>query len=232
MGKLVLNGVEYIGGGSGGSDVVKQSKIDNLNNYRVILSKTDSDNEETAPVNKSPKLTFNPKIGKLHIGKQTLDTGEHSSTGTIELHYTDEGSNTTTLISPTSGITTDSYGFDIVLTNDTWDGTNNSLKDAIASGGSTIITYEKTITTNSHGWWAVEDKDGNILDPETYLLLDVSVRINNSDGAWNAYGFDWFIDKEQSETDYKYLGSMYNINTWYRPDNQGTYTVVVSYRPR
>ena len=109
----------------------------------------------------------------------------------------------------------------------------NGVEYIGGGSGSEIITYEKTITTNSHGWWVVKDKNGNVLDPDEYDLINVIAKIdNNAQGSWNAYGFTWFINKEQGDTDYKYLGSIYDINNWGRPDYSGTYTVVVSYRPR
>lgn len=198
MGKLVLNGVEYIGGSSGGgSSVMPNSPI---SPGEVALS--------------LQTLRVDGDVYRIMPGATVVEIAQADYNHLSESQKKD---GSIYMVQDSSASVNKIYYMDT---------------EYATNGGSEITTYEDTITTNEHGWWAVKDKDGNLLDPETYLLLDVSVRINNSDGAWNAYGFNWFIDKEQNEASYKYLGTIYNINTWYRPDNQGTYTVVVSYRPR
>lgn len=161
MGKLVLNGEAYIGGASGGSggtdEKVKQSPVSDSNNYRVILSDTATDTEETADVNKSNKLSFNPQSGVLRVGRTSLESGENSTVGKIQLFRVEMGGTVKSmLIDPNSGIIGDSSNFDILLLSGTWDGTHDSLKDALASGGgggvepSTSVPFNK-IADNVNG---------------------------------------------------------------------------------
>lgn len=198
MGKLVLNGVEYIGGGSGGGSSVMPNSPISPGEVAVSLQtlRVDGDVYRIMPgatVVEIAQADYN------HLSESQKKDGsiymvQDSSASVNKIYYMDT--------------------------------------EYATNGGSEITTYETTITTTDHGWWVVKDKNGNVLYPEDYELLNVVAKVNNSDGAWSALGFVWFINKEQGDTDYKYLGSIYDINNWGRPDYSGTYTVVVSYRPR
>lgn len=125
-----------VGGGGGTDEKVKQSPVSDSNNYRVILSDTDTDVEETADVNKSSKLSFNPQSGVLRVGRTSLESGENSTVGKIQLFRVEMGGTVKSmLIDPNSGIIGDSSNFDILLLSGTWDGTHDSLKDALANAG-------------------------------------------------------------------------------------------------
>ena len=50
--------------------------------------------------------------------------------------------------------------------------------------GDTFITYSKSVTTTQYGWWIVEDEDGNTLDPDTYVIIDISVNVRYYDVFW------------------------------------------------
>ena len=36
-----------------------------------------------------------------------------------------------------------------------------------------LENYSKTVTTTSSGWWVIQDKDGNDLDPTKHVLVSV-----------------------------------------------------------
>lgn len=146
----VVDGEWAAAAGESTDEKVKQSPVADLQQYRVILSDTATDTEETADVNKSNKLKFSPKDGRLIIGRNTLESGENSVTGKIQLEYTEQGNvqdvHHIMVISPFSGIAADSPSFDIQLPDNTWDGTNSSLKTTIASLQSRIAALESALT--------------------------------------------------------------------------------------
>ena len=123
------------GGGGSTSNDVTQTSINDSERHRLILSNSGTDNTEVAGVYKNNKLTFNPKASRLFIGYNTLSTGDTSINGSIQLQQKDQVSETSTVLTALTGIASDSPIFDVTLIEDTWDGTNHSLKDAIANAG-------------------------------------------------------------------------------------------------
>lgn len=164
----VVNGEWAVATGESTDEKVKQSPVADLQQYRVILSNTDTDTEETADVNKSNKLKFSPRDGRLTIGRNTLENGEHSVVGKIQLEYTEEGNESNVyhimLISPFDGITADSPSFDIELVeNATWDGTNSSLKTTIASLQSETVSVNGSLNN-----LAQEVEENKIVNTKTF----------------------------------------------------------------
>lgn len=106
--------------------------------YRVLLSNDETDDPEEAEAHKSNKLRFDPSTSTLYIGKNSLNIGESYSDGRILLYYTKMAGAVfnSMYITAEDGITTNAADFDIRFTGgNTWDGTNNSLKAALATAG-------------------------------------------------------------------------------------------------
>ena len=87
----------------------------------------------------------------------------------------------------------------------------------ISSGGGgsgdSFITYTKTITTTNYGWWTVEDKDGNVLDPDEYIIVDISVTPYYYDVLWST----------DSDGGNHYFATLININDVYEVRSSTTY---------
>ena len=92
-----------------------------------------------------------------------------------------------------------------------------------SGGGSEIITYTRTITTNDYGWWFVEDKNNQPLYVDNYTLLSVNCIVDNSSGTWRGIGVESFVDINQ----YRIRFQDINDGGFYR--NSATYTIEVSY---
>lgn len=166
-----------VGGGGGTDEKVKQSPVSDSNNYRVILSDTDTDVEETADVNKSSKLSFNPQSGVLRVGRTSLESGENSTVGKIQLFRVEMGGTVKSmLIDPNSGIIGDSSNFDILLLSGTWDGTHDSLKDALANagGGETRTTLYAPADPQQENTITLSDSVANYDYIEVYFLCYIA----------------------------------------------------------
>lgn len=152
------------GGGGSTSNDVTQTSINDSERHRLILSNSGTDNTEVAGVYKNNKLTFNPKASRLFIGYNTLSTGDTSINGSIQLQQKDQVSETSTVLTALTGIASDSPIFDVTLIEDTWDGTNHSLKDAIANAGS---SYSEVTGTLVSGSTSITLTDSNITTDST-----------------------------------------------------------------
>lgn len=114
-----------------------------------------------------------------------------------------------TITSPTNG-----QGLIYDATNQTW--VNGSVGGGGGSGD-TFITYSKSVTTTQYGWWVIEDEDGNTLNPNTYVIIDISV---------NACYYDvfWYQD---SAGDYR--ASLFDINDGNTVRSSSTRTWTITY---
>lgn len=94
--------------------------------YRVLLSKSDNDTEETDTVYKGKGLTYNPSSGQLEL-ILAPNTGMYFNAYDGEIVTSSQINNSSRSMSIN--------GDDIKLSGsgNTWDGTNTSLKDAIAA---------------------------------------------------------------------------------------------------
>ena len=85
--------------------------------------------------------------------------------------------------------------------------------------GDSFITYTKTVTTTNYGWWTVEDKDGNVLDPDEYIIVDISVTPYYYDVLWSTY----------SDGGNHYFATLININDVYEVRSSTTYDWTITY---
>lgn len=85
--------------------------------------------------------------------------------------------------------------------------------------GDSFITYTKTVTTTNYGWWTVEDKDGNILDPDEYIIVDISVTPYYYDVLWST----------DSDGGNHYFATLININDVYEVRSSTTYDWTITY---
>lgn len=101
----------------------------------------------------------------------------------------------------------------------TVDGVTTQLYAPNGGGGSgdTFITYSKSVTTTQYGWWVVEDENGNTLNPNTYVIIDISV---------NGFYYDvlWFQD---SAGDYR--ATLFDINDGNTIRSSSTQTWTITY---
>ena len=97
------------------------------------------------------------------------------------------------------------------------------------SGGSGgFITYSTTATLTQYGWWTVEDKDGNTLNPDDYIIIDISVPTDNS-SSWNgAYDVLWYHETG----DNYYAATFVDINDGRFPRSSGSFPITVTYAPK
>lgn len=59
---------------------------------------------------------------------------------------------------------------------------------------SNLITFDKTITTSSSGWWAVSDEDDNLLNAENDIVLDITfIHTNEAEGETAYLSCEWYI---------------------------------------
>lgn len=95
------------------------------------------------------------------------------------------------------------------------------LKFGSGGGGSgdSFITYTKTVTTTNYGWWTVEDKDGNVLDPDEYIIVDISVTPYYYDVLWST----------DSDGGNHYNATLININDVYEIRSSTTYDWTITY---
>lgn len=154
-------------GGDGGStsNNVTQTSINDSERHRLILSNSGTDNTEVAGVYKNNKLTFDPRTSRVFIGNNSLSTGETSINGSIQLQQKSQNSETSTVLTALTGLTSDSPNFDVTLIEDTWDGTNHSLKDAIANTGS---SYSEVTGTLVSGATSITLTDSGITTDSTF----------------------------------------------------------------
>ena len=137
----------------GANDAVTQTNTTDNSDYRVLLSYSDTNYTETDGVNKSGYLTYNPDERKLSasiVNANVFTTSNGyftaNATGDVSCDSISVGDNQCGYFD----------GEDIVLSgyNNTWDGTNTSLKSAIAAasgggGGTTVIANPSGTATDS-----------------------------------------------------------------------------------
>ena len=118
-----------------------------------------------------------------------------------------------TITSPTDG-----QGLVYDATNQIWVNGDVGGGGGGATGDS-FITYTKTVTTTNYGWWTVEDKDGNVLDPDEYIIVDISV---------TPYYYDvlWSIETDGGN---HYYATLININDVYEIRSSTTYDWTITY---
>lgn len=83
--------------------------------------------------------------------------------------------------------------------------------------GDSFITYSKSVTTTQYGWWVVEDEDGNTLDPDTYVIIDISVNVRYYDVLWY----------QDSAGDYR--ATLFDINDGNTVRSSSTRTWTITY---
>lgn len=113
---------------------VTQTNVTTNGEYRVLLSKQTDDAEHTDTVLKSGQFIYNPYENHMNVIKNTdnLYTESHVSDDSLGVFNWDKTNN----IRKSLRVEYD----DITLSNQTWDGTNASLKNALAaaSGGTEL----------------------------------------------------------------------------------------------
>lgn len=87
-----------------------------------------------------------------------------------------------------------------------------------SGSGDTFITYSKSVTTTQYGWWVVEDEDGNTLDPDTYVIIDISVNVRYYDVLWY-----------QDSTGGDYRATLFDINDGNTVRSSSTRTWTITY---
>lgn len=100
------------------------------------------------------------------------------------------------------------------------DGTTGALYAPSGGGGGsgdTFITYSKSVTTSQYGWWIIEDEDGNTLDPDTYVIIDISVNVRYYDVLWY----------QDSAGDYR--ATLFDINDGNTVRSSSTRTWTITY---
>ena len=217
------------GGGGGTDEKVKQSPVSTNAEYRILFSKSADDVERTETVGKNGNLIYNPSENHLNLIKnltETLDEVAIAPTGFSVLHRIKEGTVDTRInIEPT----------DIRLNGSTWDGTNASLKTAIANaggGGDTKVT--QTIT----GSTSTENNAYSILFSETTGNTTKTEGARKNSGLkFNPYSGRIFITSSSSGAGYEVSTSTYDYNAYFEAeksaiiydDNNGTRRLVESY---
>lgn len=57
-----------------------------------------------------------------------------------------------------------------------------------------LITFDKTITTSNSGWWPVTDEEGNVLNSDTDIVLDITfIHTNEAEGETAYLSCEWYI---------------------------------------
>lgn len=143
-------------------------------NYRVLLSKSDNDTEETDTVYKGQGLTYNPSSGVLSLVPNNNSGVVIRTEGEISIKTTVDNSSRYMTIN----------GDDIELQGSKWDGTNTSLKDAIAAAKNTDIfvvngssfSSNNTSSNIASNWYKVFNFTDNTSDEDigTLIYLDKS----------------------------------------------------------
>lgn len=143
--------LEYLSSHSS-SDDVSQTLSSSDSDYRILLSHSTNDDYESAGTYKSGYLTYNPSQKTLSTHAVVAD-----SFTTPNGYFTATGVGEITCDSISVGINANGYfdGKDFVLSgyDNTWDGTNTSLKSAIAAasggGGTAVIANPSGTATDS-----------------------------------------------------------------------------------
>ena len=106
------------------------------------------------------------------------------------------------------------------------------LKFSSSGGGSQeLISYDTTITTTQYGWWTVEDKDGNTLDPDQYELIAVTPIVNNSPSWTGSWDGAFYINSVDGVT-HRYDVTFVNINDGGYIRTSRTWNIKVVYRDK
>lgn len=194
--KEIADAIRQGGGMSDDNDKVKQIPTNSENkDYRVLLSKSDNDTQETDFAHKDGNLLFNPQSKSLEVhrtsginnykgsygsefGKVEFSDGENTRSAGVQVI----GSDAYTYASK-NGKTAAMGSDDIILSGEgnTWDGEHTSLKDALAGGGG-----NKTI----FGVGRPTPNIGNVGD--TYVQV----------GVITTFRFFKFICYDAANTDY------------------------------
>lgn len=59
---------------------------------------------------------------------------------------------------------------------------------------SNLITFDKTITTSSSGWWPVTDENDNPLNAENDIVLDITfIHTTEAEGETAYLSCEWYI---------------------------------------
>lgn len=127
------------------------------------------------------------------------------------------------------------YGYDSVepVNKIYYMGTEYANTNGGSGGGGSqeLISYDTTITTTQYGWWTVEDKDGNVLDPDKYELIAVTPIVNNSPSWTGAWDGAFYINNVDGVT-YRYDVSFVNINDGGYIRTSRTWDIKVVYRDK
>ena len=203
-----VNGELYApNGGGGGSSVTtlfenngttSPASItleDDLTNYDIVLFQLGATNGDAI-------FTMAYNVADLTVG-DTIGAGSATSIF-VWYYYT----NSTTLTLRTSA-------------GNVYISTIVGIKLSGGGGGSgdSFITYTKTVTTTNYGWWTVEDKDGNVLDPDEYIIVDISVTPYYYDVLWST----------ASDGGNHYNATLININDVYEMRSSTTYDWTITY---
>lgn len=87
--------------------------------------------------------------------------------------------------------------------------------------GDKFVTYTKSVTTNSNGWWFIEDENGNILDPNTYIIVDISIE--------NDYKYDVLWSQYDNDGTDCYIATLFQINDGLSVRSSDTKTWTITY---
>lgn len=122
---------------------VTQTNVTTNGEYRVLLSKQTDNEEHTDTVLKSGQLIYNPYENHINVIKNTenLYTESNMSDDSLGVFNWDKTNN----IRKSLRVEYD----DITLSNQTWDGTNTSLKHAIAAATTSADENVKQIVTTN-----------------------------------------------------------------------------------
>ena len=103
------------------------------------------------------------------------------------------------------------------------DGTIYDIEGSGGGGGSgdKFVTYTKSVTTNSNGWWFIEDENGNILDTNTYIIVDISIE--------NDYKYDVLWSQYDNDGTDCYLATLFQINDGFSVRSSNTKTWTITY---
>ncbi len=166
---------------------------DDLTNYDIVLFQLGATNGDAI-------FTMAYNVADLTVG-DTIGAGSATSIF-VWYYYT----NSTTLTLRTSA-------------GNVYISTIVGIKLGSGSGGSrdSFITYTKTVTTTNYGWWTVEDENGNTLDPDTYVIIDISVNVRYYDVLWY----------QDSAGDYR--ATLFDINDGNEIRSSTTYDWTITY---
>ena len=186
-------------------DKVKQSPSTTNSNYEILFSATADNTERTETTKKSNKLLYNPGSNQLRVSDNDNYVGiaeeniyiEHNSMDSsnmyVTLHDLRQGQRAS--VTP-DHINVEQYDLDTfdssILTmthddielSDTWDGTNTSLKDAIADcGGGTDENVEQSNNTTNTDYRVLLSHSANDTTETAGTYKSAGLRYNPSKNA-------------------------------------------------